>query len=359
MAKDILMYGYIGEYCARSFFEQIEKAYDKNENEELNFRVNTDGGNPFMGWGMLKKMQEINAKKLLIDGAANSMGAFACLYVDEAEAVDTAEFCIHRAAHWYEANPEYFDDGERKRLANINAKLKKAVKARVDVAKFEEITGKTVDEIFSMDGRVAVSLTAEQAKECGWITEVVKLTPKRRQTIEAYKKSAVIEANVDSEEEDLPARKPAKASKEKETSQPTEDMTTLEELKTKFPALYNAAIEEGTKAGVKKENDRIMSFMAYAAVDPKRVSEAIKNGEEFSTRHMAEFNAIMMSPDHLAKIQKDSAAAVTTAANEGGANPAGSAAAGSAEAAKKKEIEDFTTEVAAFAGIKKKEAKAA
>lgn len=345
MAKDILMYGYIGEYSARDFFEKIAEAQKENEDEELVFRINTDGGNPQFGWGMLAKMNEVDNKKVKVDGAANSMGAFACLYCEDVEAVDTAEFCIHRAAHSYEAYPEYFDDLEQKRLANINSKLKKAFKARVDLEKFEEITGKTIEDIFSMDSRVEVTLTAEEAKQCGFINSVVKLTPKRKQEIAAFKESATVDTKVDGPKD---KKAPIKANQEKSNPTQKKDHMTLEELKAQHPALYNAAFEAGEKAGVKKENDRVMAWKAFDAIDAKKVNEGITKGEELTTRHMAEFQATAMSSDYLSKLKKDSAKEVTTEANKDNVDPTLDA--------KAKEIATFGSEIDAHLGVKPKAA---
>jgi ATP-dependent protease ClpP protease subunit len=349
MAKDILIYGYISEYSARYFFQQIAEAVKDDENGQLVFRVNTDGGEPKYGWGMLNKIQETENKKVVVDGAANSMGAFACLYCDDVEAVDTAEFCFHRAAYpsWFESNPDYFDDFEQKRLANTNAKLKKAFEAKVDVKRFEEITGKTVKDLFSMEGRVEVVLTAAQAKECKVISSITKLTPTRKSQIDAFNQSVPMECKMNADAS-KPLPKPIPAQK-------SEDMT-IEKLKAEFPAIYaaiyTAGKEDGIKDGVKKENDRIMAWMAYASIDAKKVNEGIQKGEEVTTRVMAEFQAVTLSADYLTKIKADSAKEIKTGTTtETETDPVA--------LAKKKEIADFSAGIDALIGIKKKEPQAA
>ncbi len=350
MAKDILIYGYIGEYLATTFYEKIDAAFDKNENEKLIFRVCTDGGQPQFGWAMLAKIQEVENKKMKVDGSANSMGAFSCLYCDDVEAVDVAEFCIHRAAYpaWYESNPDYFDDFEKKRLNNINANLKKAFKARVDLEKFKEITGKTVDDIFSMDGRAEVVLTAQEAKECNWITSIVKLTPKRKQQIAAYKETIPMEMEGRQVKK---AKKPVKASQEEEEQEETiptknKEVMTLEKLKAEFPAIYAAILIEGEKNGVKKENDRVNAWLAFATIDAKKVAEGIAKGEDVSMRVIAEFQAVALSPEFLANLKKDSKGAIKTEENKEAEDPNATA--------NTKEIAAFAAGLDAELGLKPK-----
>lgn len=314
MAKEILLYSSIFSFTAERFIEEMEAA--KSENVVL--RVNTNGGDPEAAFGMIAKFQEHLKNTLVkVDGKAHSSGAFFVAASNEAEALNVSTFIIHRAAFsgFLENDPERFTQAFKDEINRINAHLRAILEAKVDVPKFEQITGVTMDQIFSLNGRVTVRLDAKQALEVGLIDRIVSITPEVKAEINSNMLRIAAEANgfdtVEAVETPAPAPKPV----EKIDKNKNKNMT-IETIKAEHAALY-AQIKaeghaEGVTAGVKIEGDRIGSWLAYNKVDAKAVEAGIKSGEAITATAQAEFAVKMQSPDYLKALAKDSAEAVKT-----------------------------------------------
>lgn len=298
MSKEILLYGGIDSETSAEFIQQMEEA----SSEEITIRVNTRGGEPEYGFGMIAKFSEhASGKKLKVDGKAYSMGLFFLCYVDDSEGLDVSEYLIHRAAYpdWFESTPEYFTDALKENLTRINASLEKAFRAKVDVAAFEEIKDVKVKDIFSMDSRIDVFLSAKEAKKIGLINRIVNITPFKKAEIES--KMAVITAKYTGE-------KPTKETVQKNTTM------TLAELKANHPATYAEAVAEGVTNGIAQERERVEACMVFNEIDPVAVKAAIESGKALSPKQMAEFSLKAMSNKSLDDIKKDSSKGVTTGA---------------------------------------------
>ncbi len=295
MPKEVLVYGSINEYSARDFmtsFAGIE------ENDELNVRINTNGGSPEYGYGIVAKIREhAGLKNIKVDGQAYSMGSFICIYSDNVTALDVSQFLIHRAAYseWFEQS-EYFTEALKTNLTNINNDLMAATKAKIDVAKFEEISGVKLKDVFSMEGRVDVFLNAKQAKEIGLIDKIVKITPSKRAEIEAIAAKYI------------PKTEEVEVNKQPENKPKTDKKMTIEEIKDKHPELYAQIVN----VGVAKERDRVGAWITYVDADAKAVADAIKAGTELSATAMAELNRKAFASMALDKVEEQAAAAVVT-----------------------------------------------
>lgn len=363
-AKDILLYGYIGQYSAMFFFEQLDKALEKNATADMTFRITSEGGEPEYGWAIITKLQELqeleNVKKILVDGCAHSMAAWALCYVDEREAVDTAQFLLHRAAYsdYLETNPNFFTEIVEKNLVDINAKLQKAFFATVDIDKFEALPqckekGIKAKDIFSMDGRVEVLLTASDAKSIGLIDSIRKITPTKKAQItanlklfgdittpSAYKAAAVKLAKHKPSDEPDPIE-----------DDPTPTVMTLEELKTKHPDIYAQAIASGAttakSTAVAEEQERVSGWMEFNEIDPEAVKKGIASGKPLSMKDIAEFTRKGISASKVTAVKKDAAGNVITEATPAGAG---------ADPEKVKKVAAFEKEVFANLGIKEEKA---
>jgi ATP-dependent protease ClpP protease subunit len=310
MAKDILLYGEIHSWSAQEFITKM----DELAGESIAVRVNTNGGEPSYGWGMVAKFSEHEGQKLVkVDGKAYSFGLFFLCYSEYSEALDVSEFLIHRAAYpeWMERNPEYFTDELRGNLSRINKSLEKAFRNKVDVELFEKIKGVKVSDIFSMDARLDVFLTAAEAKRIGLISRVVPITPTKKTEIDtamlriAAKYSGVKMAAL-SETTSLEDAQNSKLIKPKPTSM------TLEELKAQHPALCAQLVAEGEKKGEEKERERVKAWLQFSDVDAEAVNKGINEGKEISISVMAEFTRKGMNVNALGAIKKDNANGVQT-----------------------------------------------
>ena len=260
---EVLLYGYIYSQSAVDFI----KAINEVDGDELTVRINTEGGEVVYANGMIAKFKEfVGTKKVIVDGAAYSMGAYYLLYADEVEAADFSRILFHRASYglYYEEN--FMSEAQKGELAAHNKNLEAAFRNKIDVAKFEEISGVTVKALFSMDGRVEVGLSSAEAKKIGLVTKVNKLTPEKKAKINA--EMARVEAN-------FPGVRKAAATEviEEPIIQITKTKKmTPEEFKAAHPEAYAAitakSVESGIEQGMKAERDRVGSWNAYSEIDP-------------------------------------------------------------------------------------------
>jgi ATP-dependent protease ClpP protease subunit len=322
MAKAILLYGQIWEYQVEYFYEQIKEAQEDDPEAELEILINCVGGNPGYGMSLIRKAQELEAAPLIVEGMAHSMALFLLAYVpvERVSAIDTAQFVLHRASYgeWYEQSTAFKGSIEEKILVKTNKDLEKAFRARVDVAVLEALPQFTernlkLRDIFSLESREEVLLTAQDMKKLGLVNDIIKVTPSRiaaiKTTAEAFKDCKTIE------QFRLAAQtiqaKPKLAAETKPN-----DYMDLNELKTKYPALY-AQVKaeghaEGLAAGISQEKDRVESIMVFNHLDPEACKKAIEEGKPLSAKQMAEFQLKAISNTKLETIKKDSAGKVET-----------------------------------------------
>ena len=289
--NEILLYGFLFDFSAELFINALHDA----KGGEVEVRVNSDGGDPYATYGMIAKFKEHPGKKLVkIDGKARSMGVYFAAAADDVEALNVSDILIHRASfpRFFENDPEMFTEQERSRLVKINLDLRAILESAVDVPKFEKISGVTMDELFSLETLIDVSLAAEEAKEVGLVDRVVNITDDISKEIEARSvKYAIAAYKIDVKEPVAPA-----APQPKPINTPNNKKTmTLEDLKASHPDVYAQAVQEGSTAGIKAENDRINAFMVFVDIDPKDVTPREILGKQ--------------STDERAESEKDSAEA--------------------------------------------------
>lgn len=297
--NELLVYGAINSFSSAAFIESFSGI---DPESELTVRVNTDGGSPEYMWGMAAKFSEHPGKKRVkLDGKAHSGGLFFPLYADEVEALDVTESLLHRAAYpdWFEKS-EYFTEPLRQNLERINTSLRKAFEAKVDVKVFEEMKGVKVKDIFSMDDRIDVFLSAKELKKLGIVNKIVQLTPKRRTMINTEMARIAAQYSGQEVEEIKQESKP-------ETDANKHTMN-ASELKEKHPEVYN----EVFNAGIAAERDRVEACLVFIDIDAKGVKEAIESGNPLSQKQTAEFSLKAMNAQKLAELEKESPDAVTT-----------------------------------------------
>jgi ATP-dependent protease ClpP protease subunit len=299
MTKQVLLYGRFDSETVTEFIEEINEVVDENAEAEITVRINTVGGEPEYAWGAIARFNELKGKKSVKnDGQAHSMGLFFNCYCKDREALDVTEFLLHRCAYpsWIESNPDYFDDAKRGNLERVNKSLQKALENTVDVTKLEAImaikTGKPdikVKDIFSIEGRVEVYLTAAEAKKIGLIDRVIKITPEKTAEINSLKESKNFT--------------PAKAA---QSEFKTKTMT-KEELQQSHPGVYNAIFNEGKIAGHTAMKEVAEVWAHYASVDAKMASEGISKGVAPTPLQIIELTEKKFSKASLKDIENDNA----------------------------------------------------
>jgi ATP-dependent protease ClpP protease subunit len=330
MAKDILIYGRINSETAKGFFDAVD-ATTTDENSEVVIRIATDGGEPEYGWGISAKISELKNKKIKVDGKAYSYGVFALCYAkkEDIDSLDVAQYMVHRAAYadWFESS-DWFTEELKENLKNINTNFEKAFRNRIDVAAFENLPqvkekGITIKDIFSMDSRIDVFFTAQDAKKIGLIGSITKITPSKQTEINTLLEKIQAGVNINQFEKEVVLT---------ENQNPT-DMT-IEKLKTDFPTIYSSIFELGVTAGKKVEKDRVGSCLVFLDVDKKEVLAAIEKGDPLTETQKSEFALKAANPKKLAEIEKESPETVIT-----------SEAPTAEVTAQEKKVADFSTAV--------------
>ena len=298
MAKEVLLYSNIDGYSAQDFINAVGDATG-----ELTVRVNTNGGIPEYSWGMVKKFQEYSEKKYIkVDGKAYSAGCFMLCYAetDNTECLDVSDFLIHRAAYssWFESDPNYFTKEVKDSLQRVNDNLKNALLSKTTAENFLKVTGKSIDDVFSLDDRIDVYLDSKQAKKLGLIGKIVSITPQKQAEVNALMATALGKerqgTQVVIETESLTKNKEVKM--------------TIEKLKAEHPDIYASVVA----LGVAKEKDRATAWLTFNEIDAKAVADGVKSGLDITMTAMAEFSLKSLSAQAVVTLEAESATAVQT-----------------------------------------------
>mgnify|MGYP003644136561 FL=1 len=282
MPKEILLYSGIYSYVAESFLEKMEAAKE----DDIVLRINSDGGDPQAVYGMIAKFAEHKgSKSIKVDGKANSSAAFFLAYADEVEILDVSQIVLHRAAYpsYYEAMSDFKDSDEYNAVVTVNKNLRAGLESKIDIAAFEKTTKVTLDEMFSMDSRIDVSLTPTQAKKIGLISSVKKLTKEMKAEIQSKSVAMAAEFGVDFKE--LKIIEPIiEANKDK----PKTNKMTIEDLKADHSEVYNAVFNLGSTSANAERTDTVNAWLVYNDIDAKAVKAGIESGDKMSQTQMAE-----------------------------------------------------------------------
>jgi ATP-dependent protease ClpP protease subunit len=304
MPKDVLLYGVIDSYSAPEVIKEINEVVEADPEAEVIVRVNTPGGSPEYGWGIAAKLQSLKAGFVLYnDGQSHSMGMFLNCYAKKSFAVDTNEFLVHRAAYpmWYESDPDFMDEATRGNLERVNKSLRTAFENKVDGKKFEEITGVKIKDIFSMNGRAEVYLTAKQAKQIGLIDEIITLTPSKKSEIDALYEKAALRVNPKRSEEE-----------KKDKNLPKIEAMTIEKLKAEHPELYASIFKAGETAGITagttSERERVNACLEFLDIDKEGALKIVKEGRNLNQADMAAFTVKSIKEAKKTALGKEGAA---------------------------------------------------
>ena len=261
--SEVLIYGGIHSYTAETFIKDVNAV----DGGELTVRIDTNGGDPQATFGMVAKLGEFEGKTTVkVDGRAYSSGFFFVAMAENVEALDVSEFMVHRAAYpeWVEKSEEYFTDSMRAGLERINKSLRKSFENKIDIEAFEALKDVKIKDIFSMDNRIDVFLTAKEAKKIGLIDKINKLTPG-------------IKAEIDSKKFELAAFYEPKAENKEKRSKI--EIMNKQELLAKYPDLCASMVADGVEAEKVKETAEKATVEAKAIKDAEIKAEAVKTAK--------------------------------------------------------------------------------
>ena len=291
--NEFLIYGSINSFTSSEFITAMNDA-----DGDITVRINSGGGEPDYGWGMVAKFKEYEGNKTVkIDGKAYSMAAFIAMYADNVEALDVSTFMVHRAAYptWFEGS-EYFTKELKENLTSINKSLEAAFRARVDVEKFETLKDVKVKDIFSMEDRIDVFLTAKDAKKIGLVSKIIKITPKKAAEINSQVKIA---AEIDS---DLTVEAPEQKPTNDDIQKQINTKMNKSELREKHPELF----AEIVGLGVEQEQERVSAWAKWNEIDPALAMKGIEGKDEIKASNISEFQVAALKALQKKGVEADS-----------------------------------------------------
>jgi hypothetical protein len=194
-------------------------------------------------------------------------------------------------------------------------------------------------DVFSMDSRIDIALTATDLKKVGLASKINKITPTKQAEL-----AAEIEVFKQCNSLDELRTAASLVTTEKhvsEISKQNDTIMDLQELKAKHPELYAQAIAAGKTEGSAEERTRIAAWEAWRSIDAEAVDKGIKEGKMITAAEISVFTAKAVSPEFLKKLTANNAPEVKTKEDES-----------KEQTTKEKQIADFTAEVNANLGRK-------
>jgi ATP-dependent protease ClpP protease subunit len=287
MAKEILIYSPIFDFVAENFISQL----NDSDGKDVTVRVNSPGGSVFAGWGMIAKSQEHQGNiTVKVDGNASSMAAIFLLFHKNVEALNVTTFTLHRAS------VPFPTDEEKKQLKGINADIRRAFEAKLNIAELENISGVLIDDFFNSEEVIDINLNALQAKQIGLIDTINEMDASAFDVLS--KQIAAI------------SNKEIKKNKQVKTK--TNIKMDIKALKSDHPALFAEVVALGEQKGVSAERDRVGAWMAFGDVDFQAVTKGIKDGEDLTATATAELSRKSFAAQAIADIESDNAEEVET-----------------------------------------------
>ena len=289
-SAELILYGSIGsdEYwddiSDKAFKQDIENLGDV---ENITLHINSPGGSVFSAVAIANTLKNHKAKITAnIDGLAASAATIITSACDTVKMPKNALFMIH--------NPITFAYGNnqdmQKTLEMLNKVKNSIIETYLNKAKTDK---ETLSEL--MDNETWMS--AEEAKEYGFIDEILDENVEKEvienkliinnmafdiSRFKNFKEKKIQEPRVINISVNSTGSPEEIADKFRDILNLTENQKneggnmTLEELKNKFPELYNQVFDEGKEAGITKERERMREI---DNLDVSNYSELVENAK--------------------------------------------------------------------------------
>lgn len=289
-SAELILYGSIGsdEYwddiSDKAFKQDIENLGDV---ENITLHINSPGGSVFSAVAIANTLKNHKAKITAnIDGLAASAATIITSACDIVKMPKNALFMVH--------NPITFAYGNnqdmQKTLEMLNKVKNSIIETYLNKAKTDK---ETLSEL--MDNETWMS--AEEAKEYGFIDEILDENVEKEvienkliinnmafdiSRFKNFKEKKIQEPRVINISVNSTGSPEEIADKFRDILNSTENQKnkggnmTLEELKNKFPELYNQIFNEGKEAGITKERERMREI---DNLDVSNYSELVENAK--------------------------------------------------------------------------------
>ena len=289
-SAELILYGSIGsdEYwddiSDKVFKQDIENLGDV---ENIILHINSPGGSVFSAVAIANTLKNHKAKITAnIDGLAASAATIITSACDTVKMPKNALFMVH--------NPITFAYGNNQDMKKTLEMLDKVKDSIIETYLNKAKTDKeTLSEL--MDNETWMN--AEEAKEYGFIDEILDENVEKEvienkliinnmafdiSRFKNFKEKKIQEPRVINISVNSTGNSEEIADKFRDTLNSTENQKnkggnmTLEELKNKFPELYNQIFNEGKEAGITKERERIREI---DNLDVSNYSELVENAK--------------------------------------------------------------------------------
>lgn len=271
-SAELILYGSIGhdedwdDISDKAFKQDIENLGDV---ENITLHINSPGGSVFSAIAIANTLKNHKAKVTAnIDGIAASAATIITSACDIVRMPKNAHFMIH--------NPMTFAYGNNQDMEKTLNMLNKVKDSIIETYLYKSNTDKeTLSELMNEE----TWMDAETAKGYGFIDEIIN-----EEIEEEIIENKLIINNMAFDISKFKNFKAGKTNKLQdaivtnnfENNKKEEEKMTLEELKNKFPELYDQVFNEGKEAGINKENERMK------AIDEMKISnypDLVENGK--------------------------------------------------------------------------------
>ena len=271
-SAELILYGSIGhdedwdDISDKAFKRDIENLGDV---ENITLHINSPGGSVFSAIAIANTLKNHKAKVTAnIDGIAASAATIITSACDIVRMPKNAHFMIH--------NPMTFAYGNNQDMEKTLNMLNKVKDSIIETYLYKSNTDKeTLSELMNEE----TWMDAETAKGYGFIDEIIN-----EEIEEEIIENKLIINNMAFDISKYKNFKVGKINKLQnpivannfENNNKEEEKMTLEEVKNKFPELYDQVFNEGKEAGINKENERMK------AIDEMKISnypELVENAK--------------------------------------------------------------------------------
>ena len=283
-SAELILYGSIGhdedwdDISDKAFKQDIENLGNV---ENITLHINSPGGSVFSAVAIANTLKNHKAKVTAnIDGLAASAATIITSACDIVRMPKNALFMIH--------NPITFAYGNNQEMQKTLDMLDKVKNSIIETYLNKTKTDKeTLSQL--MDNETWMS--AEEAKEHGFVDEILDENVEK----EVIKNKLIINNMAFDITKFRNFKAGGKANKIQNpivinnfvNNKKEEEKMTLEELKNKFPELYNQVFNEGKEAGINKENERMKAIDEMKISNYPELVESAKYTEKVEASELA------------------------------------------------------------------------
>ena len=282
-SAELILYGSIGhdedwdDISDKAFKQDIENLGDV---ENITLHINSPGGSVFSAIAIANTLKNHKAKVTAnIDGIAASAATIITSACDIVRMPKNAHFMIHTPMTF-----AYGNNQDMEKTLNMLNKVKDSI---IETYLYKSNTDKeTLSELMNEE----TWMDAETAKEYGFIDEIIN-----EEIEEEIIENKLIINNMAFDISKFKNFKAEKTNKLQdaivtnnfENNKKEEEKMTLEELKNKFPELYDQVFNEGKEAGINKENERMKAIDEMKISNYPELVESAKYAEKVEASELA------------------------------------------------------------------------